>query len=62
MRLEIATSIGHLSFLSATTVFGSPADFTLDEIALELLYPADEHTNRAVRTATIRRALPGDAG
>ena len=49
--LVVDTSLGRLSFLSATTVFGTPLDVTLEEIALEQLYPADEFTERAVRAA-----------
>ena len=41
---------GHLlSFLSTTTVFGTPTDVTLEEIALECLFPADEATRRALQ-------------
>jgi MmyB-like transcription regulator ligand binding domain len=47
----VMTPIGQLSFIGATTVFGSPLDVTLEEIALELLYPADPATDRAVRAA-----------
>jgi transcriptional regulator with XRE-family HTH domain len=49
--LEVQTGIGRLSFLSATTVFGTPVDVTLEEIALEMLYPADAFTAKAVRDA-----------
>jgi transcriptional regulator with XRE-family HTH domain len=49
IAFEVMTSLGRLSFLSATTVFGSPADVTLEEIALELLYPANTFTAQAVR-------------
>jgi len=49
--LEVDTSLGRLSFLSATTVFGEPLDVTLEEIALEQLYPANAETERLVRAA-----------
>jgi transcriptional regulator with XRE-family HTH domain len=39
-----------LSFLSTTTVFGTPRDVTVDELALEAFYPADA----ATRTALLR--------
>jgi len=39
---------GILSFLSTTTVFGTPVDVTLSELALECFYPADEATRRAL--------------
>ncbi|HET6971071.1 MAG TPA: transcriptional regulator, partial [Phenylobacterium sp.] len=54
--LDVDTSLGRLSFLSATTVFGEPLDVTLEEIAVEQLYPADEATARAVRAAAPARA------
>ncbi|WP_040921988.1 hypothetical protein [Saccharomonospora xinjiangensis] len=38
---------GRLSLLYAVTVFGSPRDVTLDEIAIETFFPADDAT-RAV--------------
>ncbi len=37
-----------LSFLSTTTVFGTPADVTLSELALECFFPADETTRAAL--------------
>lgn len=49
--LEIATRIGHLSFLSSTTIFGTPAAPTVEEISLEMLYPANTFTEKAVRQA-----------
>jgi hypothetical protein len=36
--------IGTVSFLNATTVFGTPTDVTLSELALEMLFPADKET------------------
>src|SRR5262245_10145899 len=49
MPLEIATRFGRLRFMGATTVFGTPADVTLEEIAIEVLYPADAFTEKTVR-------------
>jgi transcriptional regulator with XRE-family HTH domain len=49
--LEITTRIGHLSFLSSTTIFGTPAAPTVEEMALEMLYPANAFTEKAVRQA-----------
>ena len=42
--LIIATRLGTVSFLSTVTVFGTPNDVTLSELALEMLFPADEAT------------------
>lgn len=40
-----------LSFISTTTVFGTPIDITLAELALETFFPADEQTARVLREA-----------
>ena len=41
---------GHvLSFISTTTVFGTPIDITLAELAIEAFFPADETTAAALR-------------
>jgi hypothetical protein len=45
--LRLRTKDGTLSFISTTTVFGTPRDVTLAELALETLLPADEATARA---------------
>jgi transcriptional regulator with XRE-family HTH domain len=37
-----------LAFLSTTTVFGTPVDVTLAELAIEAFYPADEATARVL--------------
>jgi len=49
--LKIHTSLGLLSFLSTTTVFGTPTDVTLSELAIEMFFPADAATAQAVRGA-----------
>lgn len=41
---QIATRRGVLSFITTTTVFGTPVDITLSELALELFFPADDET------------------
>jgi transcriptional regulator with XRE-family HTH domain len=40
---------GVLSFISTTTVFGTPVDVTLSELALETFFPADEATAQVLR-------------
>ncbi len=49
--LQLMTPDGVLSFFSTTTVFGTPVDITLAEIAIEAFYPADKATAEAVRKA-----------
>jgi hypothetical protein len=50
--LRLVTDAGVLSFFSTTTVFGTPVDVTLSELALEAFFPADEVTAEALRAAT----------
>jgi transcriptional regulator with XRE-family HTH domain len=49
---RIRTPQGVLSFFSTTTVFGSPVDVTLAELAIESFYPADRATEQAVRVSS----------
>jgi transcriptional regulator with XRE-family HTH domain len=44
MPLRVATRFGLMSFLGTVTIFGTPNDVTLSELALEMLFPADEKT------------------
>ena len=46
--LRLRSGAGILSFLSTTTVFGTPLDVTLAELALECFFPADEATAAAL--------------
>jgi transcriptional regulator with XRE-family HTH domain len=55
--LQLATPSGTLSFISTTTVFGTPVDITLSELALETFFPADAATAQA-----LRRLGDGQAG
>jgi transcriptional regulator with XRE-family HTH domain len=47
--LQVATRLGTVSFLNTTTVFGTPTEVTLSELALEMLFPADPGTIEIVR-------------
>jgi transcriptional regulator with XRE-family HTH domain len=57
--LRLAGPHGDLAFSYALTVFGSPRDVTLDEIAIETFFPADEATATALRSFT---PAPAEAG
>lgn len=48
MPLKLRSRDGVLSFISTTTVFGSPVDVTLQELALETFFPLDEFTMQAL--------------
>jgi transcriptional regulator with XRE-family HTH domain len=47
--LRLVTEGGVLAFLSTTTIFGTPVDVTLSELALESFFPADAATADAMR-------------
>ncbi len=46
LQLRVGDAV--LSFLSTTTVFGTPREVTLSELAIEAFYPADDATRRAL--------------
>lgn len=48
--LRLETARGRLNLFSTTTVFGTPVDVTLAELALEAFYPADAATGELLRT------------
>ncbi|MFO1037817.1 MAG: helix-turn-helix transcriptional regulator [Geminicoccaceae bacterium] len=50
--LRLATERGELSLISTTTVFGTPRDVLLSEIAIESFFPVDEATGRLLRSGT----------
>src|SRR5207253_2066875 len=49
MPFRFRTPGGVLSFISTTTIFGTPVDVTLQELALETFFPADDATAQALR-------------
>ncbi|WP_044282288.1 helix-turn-helix domain-containing protein [Myxococcus stipitatus] len=49
--LRVRTRLGVLSFISTTTVFGTPRDITLSELAIESFFPADAATGELLRKA-----------
>ena len=52
--LELDTAQGRLSLISTTTVFGTPTEVALSELAIEAFYPANEAT--AERLGRLQRA------
>lgn len=46
--LQLHSPAGLLSFISTITVFGTPVEVTLSELAIEAFFPADEATARAL--------------
>jgi transcriptional regulator with XRE-family HTH domain len=53
--LQLRTPQGVLSFLSTTTVFGTPIDVTLSELAVEAFLPADAATSDSLRALATSR-------
>ncbi|MFC3711620.1 helix-turn-helix domain-containing protein [Sphingoaurantiacus capsulatus] len=47
--MRLRTPAGELNFFSTITVFGTPVDVTLAELAIEAFFPADEATASALR-------------
>lgn len=47
--LRLRTTTVELNLISVITVFGTPTDITLSELALETFFPADEDTANALR-------------
>jgi hypothetical protein len=41
--------VGDLAFISTTTIFGTPVDVTVAELAIESFFPADATTAEALR-------------
>jgi transcriptional regulator with XRE-family HTH domain len=46
---RLRTEHGVLTFLSTTTIFGTPLDITLSELAIESFFPADAETAETMR-------------
>ncbi len=58
--LRLATPAGVLSFISTVTVFGTPVDITLSELAVEAFFPADEATAQALAGLRAERVAEGE--
>jgi transcriptional regulator with XRE-family HTH domain len=50
--LRFVTDAGTLSLFSTTTIFGTPVDVTLAELAIESFFPADSATADMLRSAS----------
>ena len=53
MPFQFRSAHGLLSFISTTTIFGTPVDVTLQELALETFFPADEFTREVLQQITV---------
>jgi transcriptional regulator with XRE-family HTH domain len=57
--LRLQTSWGMLGLFSTITIFGTPVDITLAELAIEAFFPADRQTAEALRRIEREGAGPG---
>jgi transcriptional regulator with XRE-family HTH domain len=53
---QLVAGEGVLSLVSTTTIFGTPLDVTLSELAVESFFPADAETAEALRRLAAERA------
>jgi len=53
--LRLKSEAGIMSFIVTTTIFGTPIDVTLSELAIEVFFPADAETAQI-----LQRILPTD--
>lgn len=58
---ELLTERGVLAFFSTITVFGTPIDVTLSELAMECFYPADAATAEILRSAACSTPAQNEA-
>lgn len=54
MPLQFRSPEGVLTLIGTITVFGTPVDITLSELALETFFPADDATSRALHRLAAR--------
>jgi len=59
---QLQTAAGVLSFISTTTIFGTPVDVTLQELAVESFFPADAATAAALTALAAQQAAPAVKG
>jgi transcriptional regulator with XRE-family HTH domain len=64
LPFELTTDRGILSFLSTTTIFGTPVEVTLSELSIEAFHPADAASADVLRllATTDDGNRPGAAG
>jgi hypothetical protein len=56
MPFKFNTPSGVLTFISTTTIFGTPVDVTLQELAMETFFPADDFTRQALHALAAQPA------
>ena len=61
MPFELITEWGVLSLFGTITVFGTPIDITLSELALEAFFPADAATAKLLHRLAAADSAPTSA-
>lgn len=56
MRVELVTPIGEVAMFTTLTTFGTPVDITLDELVIELFWPADAASGDVLRALATARS------
>jgi hypothetical protein len=51
----LATPLGELSLFTTLTTFGTPLDVTVDELAIELFFPADDRSDQILHAMAAAR-------
>jgi transcriptional regulator with XRE-family HTH domain len=52
---RLATPLGELSLFTTLTTFGTPLDVTIDELAIELFFPADDRSDEMLHAMSLAR-------
>jgi transcriptional regulator with XRE-family HTH domain len=50
---RLATPLGELSLFTTLTTFGTPLDVTIDELAIELFFPADDRSDEMLHAMSL---------
>jgi transcriptional regulator with XRE-family HTH domain len=58
--LRLMKKEGELSFISTVTVFGTPIDVTLSELAIESFFPADKRTEEVLFSKGVKKNAGSD--
>ena len=53
--LVLDTVAGRISFVSTVTIFGTPVDITLSELAIEAFFPADAESAALLANLAVRQ-------
>ena len=49
--VQLTTPLGPLSMFTTLTTFGTPLDVTIEELAVELFFPADDESDAVLHRA-----------